>query len=126
MPNPGGIYANVAAFQALWTTAKSQLATLTTDYNALQTDHRNLESTIASMAALSGDPNVTGGNDVIEWLRKQVKQLPVGYKAVGGLAPYLVAGMTIYANDPTQPRQIELVDQRPISSTATGAALNLT
>jgi hypothetical protein len=53
----------------------------------------------------------------------------MGYKCANSTdnpSPTLQAGAFVYANNPNLPRDLSQIDQRPVSSTATGAALNLT
>ena len=105
--------------QSLWTTAKSQLSSAVTDYGTFQTDLQNLETSCQALEA-------AGAQDVATWLRAQVKQLCMGYEGAGGRPPYMVAGVAAFAINPAKPQDVVRIDQRPISSTATGAAQGLT
>ena len=104
--------------QTLWTTAKAQLATATTDYNTFQTDLQNLEASCEQLEA-------AGAQDVATWLRLQVKQLCIGYEGASGRASYMVAGVNAFAINTAKPQDVVRIDQRPISSTTTGAAQGL-
>ncbi|MHB8499716.1 MAG: hypothetical protein ACYDCG_18260 [Candidatus Acidiferrales bacterium] len=105
--------------QTLWATAKAQLTTATTDYNTFQTDLQNLETSCEALEA-------AGAQDVATWLRTQVKQLCRGYEGASGRAPYSVAGVNAFAINTAKAQDVVQIDQRPVSSTTTGAAQGLT
>jgi len=106
---------SVAAVQAAWTTAKSQLAQFKTDMATVQTDLTNLEASRDTLYQL-------GAADVADWLATQIRQAVLGNQprvsAGGGQPPQVVA---VFAPDPTHARDLTNVDQRPITSTGTGA-----
>ncbi len=116
---PGGPGANAAAIQALWSTVKSQLATVQADLNQAATDAATLE---ANLDLLYG----YGAGDLVDWVRNQYKQTRLGYRqrisAGGNVAPF---ALNVGAPDAAA-RDTSNVDQRPISSTATGSLLGLT
>ena len=104
---------NVAAVQAAWTTAKSQLAQFKTDIATVQTDLTNLEASRDTLYQL-------GAADVADWLANQIRQVVLGnfqrISAGGGTPPQVLA---LFAPDPTHARDTTDVDQRPVTVTAT-------
>lgn len=109
MPLPS----NIAAIQAAWTTAKAQLAQLSTDAATVATELANIEASCDLLISL-------GAADVAEFVRRSAFQTRVGYQprfGSQGAAPALPA---IFAPDTTKPRDLTTVDQRPISSTVSG------
>jgi len=102
-----------AAIQAAWTTAKAQLATVQADAATLANDLATLEATCDTLYSV-------GAGDVVDWLRQNARQTRLGYQprvsAGGNAAPELVA---IWAAQPGA-RDLRAVDQRPITTTATG------
>ena len=105
---------NVAAVQAAWTTAKSQLSQFKTDIGTVQTDLTNLEASRDLLYQL-------GASDVADWLATQIRQVVLGnfqrISASGGAPPQVLA---LFAPDPTHTRDLTDTDQRPITATATG------
>lgn len=110
---------NISAVQTAWTQAKTDLATFQT----------TLATLIGNLAALEADRDTLynlGAGDVADWLATQIRQGRVGYQprisAGGGQAPQIPL---LQAPNPNVARDTTAVDQRPVSSTATGAWANL-
>jgi hypothetical protein len=102
-----------AKTQALWTTAKALLATITTDVTTLQNDLVTMESLRAQLAG--GD-----GGEVADWLGQQLRQLAIGW-APYSASPGGPARITVFAPEPSSPRQLSVLgDQRPISTICPG------
>lgn len=111
---------NVTAVQNAWTTAKAHFSTFQTDLAALINDLANLEADRDTLYQL-------GAGDVADWLATQIVQARVGYQprisAGGGALPPQVR--LLQAPNPSFARDTTAVDQRPVSSTATGQWANL-
>src|SRR5579859_3330459 len=106
---------NIAAIQAAWTTAKAQLATVQADAATLAADLLTMEASITALANL-------GATDISEWLRTNVRQTRLGYVPfVSPIAGASVEMFKVFAVQPGTVRDLTSVDQRPISSTNTGA-----
>lgn len=114
MPNP-------AAVQAAWATAKSHLSTFQADLATLVTDLTNLEADRDALENL-------GASDVSDWLRIQIEQARVGYQprvSTGGGRALPAQVRVVQAPNPSVARDTTPVDQRPITSTASGQFYNL-
>ena len=111
---------NIPGIQAAWPTAKAALATVKADLAQLQTDLNALEAQCDLLYSY-------GAGDVVDWLRQQARQALLGWQprvsAGGPAAPQILA---VWAAQTSQGRDLTNVDQRPISSTSTGAAAGLT
>jgi hypothetical protein len=96
--------------QALWTTAKAQLATITADFTTLQNDLATMEALRVQLAAAGGS-----GVGVGQWLATQIRQLGAGWlKYVNSPEPPPI--ITVYAPNPGSPRDLsQLGDVRPIT-----------
>jgi hypothetical protein len=109
---------NVSAVISAWNQAKSDLATFKTTLATLITNLATLEADRDSLYAL-------GAGDVADWLSTQIQQAQIGFQprvsSGGGVAPQVVRVM---APAPGA-RDLSVTDQRPISSTQTGAWANL-
>lgn len=110
---------NVAAVQSAWTSAKAHLATLQANLATVQSNLATLEADCDTLYSL-------GAGDVVDWLRTNAKQTLQGFaprvSPGGNTAPQV---LSVWAAQPG-PRDLTSVDQRPISSTATGQWANLT
>lgn len=110
-----GPISNAPAIQTAWTTAKAQLATVQADLATLANDLAALEASCDTLYSL-------GAGDVVDWLRLKAVQTRVGFQprpSVGGnIAPQM---LSVWAADPTKPRDLTSVDQRPITSTQSGS-----
>lgn len=109
---------NPATVQAAWTAAKAHLATL----------QANLATVQANLATLEADCDTLysqGAGDVVDWLRMNAKQTLQGFQprvsAGGNTAPQV---LSVWAAQPGA-RDLSSVDQRPITSTASGQFYNL-
>jgi hypothetical protein len=104
--------------QNAWATVKADLATAQA---ALVTAQANLATLEADCDVLYG----LGAGDIVDWLRTQIRQTLLGRQprvsTGGNTAPQILA---VWAAQPGA-RDLTTVDQRPISSTATGAANGL-
>jgi hypothetical protein len=100
---------NQALIASLFATGKTQLTTITTDVTTLQADLQLIEATRVQLAA-------NGGNAAAEWLRIQLLQLSMGWQSYV-LAPGGAARLTVFAPEPTSPRDLSLLgDRRPIGA----------
>ena len=103
---------------SVWATAKADLATAQAALVTAQTALAALEADCDALYAL-------GAGDVVDWLRTNVKQTLLGRQprvsSGGNTAPQV---LSVWAAQPGA-RDLTSVDQRPISSTSTGAANGL-
>jgi hypothetical protein len=104
---------DVAAIAAAWTAAKPHLATAQATLATLQANLATCEADCDALYAL-------GAGDVVDWLRRNLIQTLLGFQprvsAGGNAAPQVLA---VFAAQPGA-RDLSNVDQRPITTTATG------
>jgi len=108
MPTLNPLGFNQAKIASLFTTAKAQLTTITTDVTTLQADLLTMENLRLQLQQY-------GGNAAAEWLRIQLSQLPQGFYA------YIIPGGTpilaVSAVEPGTSRDLSrLGDVRPVSA----------
>lgn len=102
---------NISQIQTLFASAKTQLATVTSDVTTLQNDLQSMETLIAEITA-------AGGASAALWLRTQLEQLTAGFQ------PYINAAnggptiLHVVAPDPNVARDTkQLHDARPVTAT---------
>jgi hypothetical protein len=95
--------------QTIWPTAKADLATVAATFATLQTQLATVETDCVALAA-------AGGQDVVNWLHTQLRNLGAGYTPIGEGAGLIPAVISVVAPDPNIPRQLALLgDQRGIT-----------
>jgi hypothetical protein len=107
MPQKVGTEMSESQIQTQWTTLKADLATATATFQTLLTQLATVEADCVLM-------NTFGGQDVVQWVQTQLRQLTAGYQAYP--VPGGAAVIQTFAVDPNSPRQINAVDPRPISA----------